>query len=106
MNETNPLDNPGWINTPDEVKQRLMELLKQNPIDAFREYAAFLGLELQEPYDDRLWVARDTILELHDPRKPPEPPLPCPQCGELLRTSKAQQCFECGADWHKSGRDD
>jgi hypothetical protein len=25
---------------------------------------------------------------------------PCPHCGKPLRTSKARQCFECGADWH------
>jgi hypothetical protein len=29
----------------------------------------------------------------------------CPKCGELCRTPVAQQCFECGFDWHpeKSG---
>ncbi len=25
---------------------------------------------------------------------------PCPYCGRPLRTDKAQQCLECGADWH------
>jgi hypothetical protein len=25
---------------------------------------------------------------------------PCPYCGKLLRTVQAQQCFNCGADWH------
>ncbi len=24
----------------------------------------------------------------------------CPYCGEPLRAATAQQCFECGADWH------
>jgi hypothetical protein len=24
----------------------------------------------------------------------------CPKCNRVLRTSKAQQCFWCGADWH------
>jgi len=26
----------------------------------------------------------------------------CPSCNQPLRTSKAQQCFECGADWHEA----
>ena len=25
---------------------------------------------------------------------------PCPHCGVPLRTSKAQQCRQCGMDWH------
>ena len=25
---------------------------------------------------------------------------PCPECGQPLRTAKAQQCFKCGAKWH------
>lgn len=25
---------------------------------------------------------------------------PCPKCGKPLKTNKAQQCFECGHDWH------
>jgi hypothetical protein len=27
---------------------------------------------------------------------------PCPYCGKLLMTEKAQQCFMCGMDWHDS----
>lgn len=37
------------------------------------------------------------------PRPVPVPLLPaaaCPQCGKMLKTSKAKQCFHCGADWH------
>ena len=25
---------------------------------------------------------------------------PCPYCGDPLPTAKAQQCFQCGMDWH------
>jgi hypothetical protein len=28
------------------------------------------------------------------------PTKPCPWCGKPLKTEKAQQCFECGMDWH------
>jgi hypothetical protein len=35
------------------------------------------------------------------PKRKPVPTVPCPKCGEPLRTSKAQQCFHCGADWHE-----
>lgn len=28
---------------------------------------------------------------------------PCPQCGKPLRSEKASQCFECGADWPRDG---
>jgi SMI1 / KNR4 family (SUKH-1) len=26
--------------------------------------------------------------------------MPCPHCGRPLRSNRAKQCFECGADWH------
>lgn len=31
---------------------------------------------------------------------------PCPHCGKPLRSNLAQQCFECGADWHGSSMRD
>ena len=27
-------------------------------------------------------------------------PYPCPHCGAPLRSERAQQCLECGANWH------
>ncbi len=27
-------------------------------------------------------------------------PIPCPHCGEPLRTPLAKQCLSCGMDWH------
>jgi hypothetical protein len=36
-------------------------------------------------------------------REGPKPPsIPCPYCGEMLRTGLAKQCFKCGADWHNA----
>ena len=29
-----------------------------------------------------------------------KPTVLCPQCGFPLRSEKAKQCFQCGADWH------
>jgi len=26
----------------------------------------------------------------------------CPRCGRIVRTPKAQQCFWCGYDWHRT----
>ena len=40
------------------------------------------------------------------PVPPPPPPTPpCPACGKPLRTARARQCFECGADWHVGQED-
>jgi hypothetical protein len=33
-----------------------------------------------------------------------EPVAYCPHCAKPLRTVKAKQCFECGADWHEEPR--
>ncbi|NQU21983.1 MAG: hypothetical protein HQ567_11925 [Candidatus Nealsonbacteria bacterium] len=32
----------------------------------------------------------------------PRTTAPCPHCGAVLRSPRAKQCFECGADWHAS----
>jgi hypothetical protein len=29
---------------------------------------------------------------------------PCPHCGKPLRTDMANQCFECGTDWHDASQ--
>lgn len=38
------------------------------------------------------------------PERPWQPPpkVPCPKCGQPLRTPLAKQCFHCGANWHNS----
>lgn len=36
----------------------------------------------------------------HISARPTKPGPPCPECGELLRTSLAKQCLSCGSDWH------
>ena|SRR5579871_4664489 len=29
---------------------------------------------------------------------------PCPYCKKPLKTDQAQQCFECGTDWHDGNK--
>jgi hypothetical protein len=44
------------------------------------------------------WGECSTWVKARMPR--PQPPIPCPFCGKLLKTQKAKQCLECGMDWH------
>ncbi len=76
--------------SPDEA-QHLLTLPK---IEAFREIRARTGCSL-------LW-AKIWLLHPHGPHPmfPDANGPPCPYCGRPLRTAKAQQCLECGADWH------
>lgn len=32
-----------------------------------------------------------------------ETPVPCPFCGEFLKSPRAKQCLHCGTDWHNVG---
>ncbi len=44
--------------------------------------------------------AKDAIAHREKHAAKPEPEhANCPRCGKVLRTAKAQQCFECGANW-------
>jgi hypothetical protein len=64
-------------------------------ISAIKRYREVTGSGLTE---SKTAVENVTInSELGRKREGP----PCPQCGKPLRTNKAQQCLECGADWHK-----
>jgi hypothetical protein len=49
------------------------------------------------PADAKTWV--DRALEGHGCTKT-RMGKPCPYCGRPLRTDRANQCFECGTDWH------
>lgn len=64
--------------------------LKSLPaMQAFKEIRARTGCP-------SLWAK---IWAFHPQGPHPSPP-PCPYCARPLRTAEAQQCFECGADWH------
>ena len=40
------------------------------------------------------WIRRYRVRSLYDP------PMPCPYCGEPLRTNRRNNAFLCGRDWH------
>jgi hypothetical protein len=43
----------------------------------------------------KLWM-----VHADGPHEADPPPKPCPYCGNMLKTGRAQQCLACGADWH------
>ena len=46
------------------------------------------------------YEGKDLVVDLGNvPRRMTKGP-PCPKCAKPLRTVRARQCFECGADWH------
>jgi len=91
MSDTDPMaDVINWGNTPDELPSRLADLIKRgqtiSAINVYREHH-HIGLT-----DAHLAIVRLTECTKVGP--------PCPECGKPLRTALAQQCLECGADWH------
>ena len=79
---------PRFADLTDKETARLRSL---STIQAMKEVRATTGCSLR-------WAK---IWAMHP--NGPEPKYvgpPCPHCGEPLRTSKARQCFSCGADWH------
>jgi len=45
------------------------------------------------PDEAKEWV--DAAAEPYEPRS-----IPCPYCGQKLRTAEAKQCLQCMRDWH------
>lgn len=78
-----------WQVAPPPVRARLIELLNQG-----QNRAAFDLLRKHRNLGE--YEARVAIRQLAAAIEY----TPCPRCGQPLRTPKAQQCFECGADWH------
>src|SRR5262245_30828095 len=73
-------------------RRRVLELIRQQRwIMAIRELQTITGCSLRWA---KLWV--------HHAGRPQalHPGPPCPFCGAPLKTSRAQLCLHCGADWH------
>jgi hypothetical protein len=104
---------------PDNVNERIMKAELARELGNFEDSTNLLS----DASNDETEIARSFIMALCDKRvmvvkQLPARPTPkqaeavvlapnaskptkrCPDCGKLLRSDKAQQCFECGADWH------
>jgi len=77
-----------------ELEKELLALIEQG------EFAA-ATTKLKQSTSLSLGKCKQWVLD-HTPPPPPRPQVPCPYCGKLLRSEKAQQCFECGMDWHNA----
>ncbi|MGE0538485.1 MAG: hypothetical protein AB7O68_26215 [Pirellulales bacterium] len=74
----------------DDLQAELRQLIEAGSrISAIKRLRDETGIGLQ---DAKAWVTRDS-----DVRRPRAP---CPYCGQPLRSMAAQQCLECGMDWH------
>jgi hypothetical protein len=74
-----------------ETELRTLVLAGQT-IQAIKRYRELAGCGLAEAH---AWV--EGLRFEHFPRRPT---VPCPYCGESLRTDVARQCVSCGMDWH------
>jgi hypothetical protein len=77
------------LNEDDERAIRAME----STISQIKHLRDVTGCRLKWA---KIWVQHPTGPNSHLP----ELPGPCTSCGTPLRTALAQQCFNCGADWH------
>jgi hypothetical protein len=90
---------PRFTELSPEVEGRVRHLLAQNEkIKAIHELIAATGCSLGWAH---LWISHPNGPELH--QKSGMGP-PCYYCGKALRSPVAQQCVECGMDWHDARR--
>lgn len=80
-----------WQDTPEFVQAQLVEL-----IDAGDLFSAMQTYKQQ--HQITFADAKAAMVCLHYARKRR---VPCPYCGKPLRSPLAEQCVECGVDWHK-----
>jgi hypothetical protein len=86
---------PKIVPVPEDVEAELMALIAQGQFTDAENRLQEIGMGAVESSS---WVcARRPPVEW--PERP-APSVPCPYCGEILKSDMAQQCFACGMDWH------
>lgn len=89
-------DVPNWSGLSPQDQEEVWRLLSLGAnIRAIRYYRQASGLGLARAHE-----AVALLMAYRRPNPVVRETQPCPYCGRPLRTALAQQCFECGADWH------
>ena len=82
---------PEFENLSKENEEYIRQLIRDGkPITAIAELRNITRFSLR---DAKLWVD-------HSGEFTHRKTIPCPYCGEFLRTSEAKQCRFCLRDWH------
>jgi hypothetical protein len=89
--------DPRWALVSEAERDEIVELIDQRgrAVSAIMRYREITGAGLAESKS----AVESIIADIELGRRGEGPP--CPECGAPLRTKKAEQCFACGADWHR-----
>jgi hypothetical protein len=89
--------DPRWTMVGEAERKEIAGLIEERAsvVSAIRRYREITGKGLAESKS----AVESAIVDDELGRIGAGPP--CPECGKPLRTKKAQQCYRCGADWHK-----
>ena len=80
----------------------LVEIGSEEALDVLRHVYDHMHTAPMSPSLEKL--LQKVVLKVPGLEIQPPTTASCPKCGAVLRTTKAQQCFECGADWHSDSR--
>jgi hypothetical protein len=88
--------DPRWALVGEAERDEIVDLIDErgSVLLAIKRYRDVTGEGLAQSKD----AVGSVIVDIELGRRGAGPP--CPRCGKPLRTKKAEQCFECGADWH------
>jgi len=91
MDDSRPISR-AWATVPDEVALEVESLALAGKV-----VAAMARLRAGSTYS--LAECTEMILARWSERAR-QPEMPCPYCGQPLKSPLAKQCFQCGLDWH------